>query len=110
MGSHDMLDVAHMAVHAAQMTGMGEIKSMFDAVTINPAKTMHLDHFGLLVGKSADFVILQAKSVFDAVRLRSARLYVVRRGNVIATTSPVISEVKAFDSIKKIDFNLQRDI
>jgi cytosine deaminase len=68
MGSHDMLDVAHMAVHAAQMTGMDEVRAMFDAVTTIAAQTLHLDGYGLDVGCNADFVVLQATTPFEAVR------------------------------------------
>ena len=93
-GSHDMLDVAHMGLHVAQMTGVAQIQSCFEAVTKNAAKIMHIEDYGLAPGDNADFVILNCHSPFDAIRLRPQRLFVVRRGNVIATTAsakPVVS-------------------
>ena len=38
LGSHDMLEVAHMALHIAHMTGINEMISCFDAVTTSAAK------------------------------------------------------------------------
>ncbi|MFK5978090.1 MAG: amidohydrolase family protein [Rhizobiaceae bacterium] len=93
MGSHDMLEVAHMAVHVGQLTGVSQMKSMFKAVTENSAKVMHIEGYGLEVGCNADIVILQAKDELEAIRLRPARLYVIRRGKVISKTEPVVSKV-----------------
>ncbi|MBM0207321.1 amidohydrolase family protein [Micromonospora sp. STR1s_5] len=47
LGSGDMLDVAHMAVHVGQMTGRQAMGFCFDAVTKNPAAIMGLDGYGL---------------------------------------------------------------
>ncbi len=85
-GSHDMLEVASMGLHVGQMTSQGQIQSCFDAVTKNAAAAMQLDHYGIAPGNFADLVILDCQSAFDAIRLRPARLYVIRRGHVIATT------------------------
>jgi hypothetical protein len=43
MGSGDMLEVAHMGLHVAQMTSQKGIRACFDAVTVNAAKVMHLE-------------------------------------------------------------------
>ena len=50
LGSQDMLEVAHMALHVAHMTGADDMKECFKAVTTNPAKVMHLDNYGLEKG------------------------------------------------------------
>ena len=50
MGSGDMLEVAHMGLHVAQMTSQKGIRACFDAVTTNAAKVMHLQGYGLEVG------------------------------------------------------------
>jgi cytosine deaminase len=84
MGSGDMLEVASMGLHVAQMTGMAAMRSCFDAVTVNGARLLGLEGYGLQPGCNADFVILQARDPVEAIRLRAARLYVVRRGKVIA--------------------------
>jgi cytosine/creatinine deaminase len=86
LGSADMLDVAHMAVHAAPMTSREAIRWTFDAVTETPAKILGLEGYGLKVGANADLVLLQARDPIEAVRLRATRLLVMRRGRVIAST------------------------
>jgi len=88
LGSHDMLEVAHMGLHVGQMTGMAEMRRCFDAVTVNAAKALSLEGYGLEPGCHADFVILDAADPIEALRLRPARLHVVRRGRVIARTVP----------------------
>ncbi len=86
LGQADMLDVAHMAVHAAPMTSREAIAWSFAAVTETPARLMGLEGYGLHVGAHADFVLLQAADPIEAVRLRAERLAVVRRGKIIART------------------------
>jgi len=108
MGSHDMLEVAHMGAHCLQMMGVGQLNALFDAVTANPAKIMGLTGYGLVPGTDADFVLLQAKDAMEAIRLRSPRLAVVRRGRVLAETPEVAATVRLGDNEKRVDFSLQR--
>lgn len=86
MGSADMLEVAHMGMHATQMTGREEISACFEAVTTLPAKILGLTDYGLKPGCKADLVVLQARSTMDAIRLRANRLAVFRGGKCIART------------------------
>lgn len=88
LGSADMLDVAHMGLHVGQLTSREAMRICFDAVTTVPARILGLDGYGLNVGCHADLVVLQAKDPIEAIRLRAARLYVVRRGRVIAQSEP----------------------
>lgn len=88
LGGADMLDVAHMAVHAVPMTSREAIRWAFEAVTSVPAAVMGLQDYGLATGCNADFVLLQARDTIEAVRMRATRLAVIRRGKVIARTPP----------------------
>jgi cytosine deaminase len=78
--------MAHMALHVGQLTSREAMRFCFDAITVNPARIMGLEHYGLDVGCHADLVVLQAKDPIEAIRLRATRLFVVRRGEVIAET------------------------
>jgi cytosine/creatinine deaminase len=93
MGSGDMLEVAQMGLHVAQMTSQAGMRACFDAVTTNPARILGLSDLGLHVGARADMVLLQARSPEEAIRLRAHRLLVLRAGRVIARTAPVRSEL-----------------
>lgn len=86
MGSADMLEVAHMAVHVGQMTALDAIGRCFAAVTTEAAKVLELDGYGLAPGCRADLVVLQAADPFEAVRLKATRLLVLRAGRVVART------------------------
>jgi cytosine/creatinine deaminase len=94
LGSGDMLEVAHMGLHVAQMTGQAAMQQCFDAVTANPAKLMHLQGYGIAPGCHADFVLLQARSAVEAVRLRATRLKVFKRGKVVAQTPASIASLQ----------------
>ena len=104
LGNHDMLDVAHMGLHVAQMTGRAEMRQMFDAVTTAGARVMELADYGLAPGCFADLVILQAGDPIEALRLRPPRLYVIRRGRIIARAEPAISHLDLDGRAAAVDF------
>ena len=103
-GSHDMLEVAHMGLHVGQMTGIDEARSMFDAVTVNAARALQLEDYGLAPGCNADMVILQAADPIEAIRIRANRLFVIRRGEVVASTPEVSSEVRIMGGQSTVAF------
>ena len=86
LGSGDMLEVAHMAVHVGQLTALDAIRACYDAITVNAAKILHLDRYGVAPGCRADLVLLQAADPFEAIRLKANRLVVLRNGKTIART------------------------
>jgi cytosine deaminase len=87
LGSADMLEVAGMGLHVAQMTSQAAMRQCFEAVTSAPARIMHLQGYGLVPGCHADFVLLQARDPVEAIRLRATRLKVFRRGKLVAQSS-----------------------
>lgn len=88
LGSADMLEVAQMGLHVAQMTSVSAMRAAFDAVTAHGAKVLGLSGYGIEVGANADMVLLAARDPIEAIRLRAARLAVIRRGKVIARQNP----------------------
>ena len=86
LGTADMLDVAFMGLHVAQMTSPKEMQTCFDMVTVNNAKTMGLTDYGLHVGAKASLVVLDAGNPIEALRLRAARLCVIANGRIISQT------------------------
>ncbi|MGI3167918.1 amidohydrolase family protein [Pseudooceanicola sp. C21-150M6] len=91
MGTGDLLDVAHMALHATQLGSQDDKRALFDCVTVNSARIMGLEGYGLAPGCRADMVILQANDPAEAIRLRPNRLKVIRAGKVIAEIAPEIT-------------------
>lgn len=87
LGTADMLDVAFMGLHVAQMTHPDDTRRCFDMVTHENARIMNLADYGLAVGAQASLVVLDAGHPVDALRLRPDRLWVVSRGKIISEKS-----------------------
>ena len=84
LGTADMLDVAFMGLHVAQMTHPAEMARCFTMVTECNAAIMGLQNYGLKVGDQASLVVLDASNTIEALRLRPDRLAVVSKGRVVA--------------------------
>ena len=84
LGTADMLDVAFMGLHVAQMTAPDEMRCCFDMVTVENARILHLEGYGLHEGARASLVVLDAGAPVEAIRLRPDRLAVIARGRVVA--------------------------
>ena len=103
LGSADMLEVAHMAVHAIPMTSRDAMAWAFDSVTLGGAAAIGLPDPTLREGGPANMVILQARDRIEAVRLRATRLAVIRAGRVIARTPARIAELSLDGRPSRLD-------
>ena len=104
LGSADMLEVAQMGLHVAQMTSLDGMRACFDAVTVNNARVLGLPHYGIEPGNPADCVLLQARSPIEAVRLRAHRLWVMRHGKVIARSPAIAMELDMPGRPQQVDW------
>lgn len=104
MGSHDMLEVAHMGAHCLQMMGSSQAVTLLEMVTTRGGETLNLTNYGINAGNPADFVVLQAKNEMEALRLKPARLFVFRRGKIIATTPAVHSSLQLGEAEDTVSF------
>lgn len=104
MGSADLLEVAHMGMHVAQMTSQKGIRQCFEAVTTHGAKVMHLKGYGLDVGCDASFVLLQARDPAEAIRLRANRLKVWKNGKLLAETPEVVAKLHTPGRPERVTF------
>ncbi len=107
MGKGNMLAAAYLLMHTAQLNGYEQVNTLFDMITTNSAKTMHLSDYGIKPGNSADLIILDAENPFEAIRLQAECLYVIRKGKVISQTVPAKRTVSFYDGkTYDIDFKL----
>jgi cytosine deaminase len=89
MGRADLIQAASLALHFTYMSGRDEIPEMLRCATTRGAITLGVqDEYGLEEGKPADCVVFDAPDPIEVLRLNPARRYVIRRGNIIATTEP----------------------
>ncbi len=89
LGTGNLLDVASMAVHVCQMTGMGEIAACYDMVTNHGAQTLNLgEDYGIAVGRPANLIVLDATGPYDAIRRQATVELVIAQGQILAETAP----------------------
>lgn len=108
LGSGDMLEVAHMALHVAQMTSVDASRACFTAITQTPARILGLEGYGVEPGCHADLVWLDARDPVEAIRLRAARLAVIRRGQVISRQPAAQATLALPGRPASVDFKLCR--
>ncbi|HYL41905.1 MAG TPA: cytosine deaminase, partial [Ktedonobacteraceae bacterium] len=109
LGRGDMLAAAQLALYLCQMSGYEEINDVLDLITTNAAKTLRIqDAYGIEEGKPADFLVLDAPSAFEALRLVPVRLHVFKAGREVARTSPGKSVLKRTgdDDGKEVTYRL----
>ncbi len=108
LGSGDMLEVASMGLHVAQMTSQAATRQCFDAVTVNAARILGLEGYGLEPGCKADFLLLHARDPAEAIRLRATRLRVYRGGKLLAQAAAPTAALHVPERPAIIDFLQQR--
>lgn len=82
-GRNNMLEVAFLASHMLWMTTSREIETLYDMITINPARAMNIKNHGIKVDASANLVILKAPNVIEALREHAAPEYVISNSKLI---------------------------
>jgi len=89
LGKADLVDAASLALHFTYMSGLDEIPQMLDCATTHGARTLGIeDDYGIEEGKPADLVIFDAPTPIEVMRLKPVRRWVIRRGRVVAETTP----------------------
>ncbi len=105
MGMASMLQVANMCLHVCQMTGIDEMRQIFDMITLNGAKTLQVkDAYGIEEGKPANLVVLDAHDEVDALRRMPAVTKVISLGKVVAATEPVRTRLSLGNNEEVIDY------
>jgi cytosine deaminase len=96
LGRGDMLAAAQLALFLCHMSGYEEIETMLDVITTNAARVLRLqDRYGIVEGKPASFLLLDAPTAFEALRLLPARLHVFKEGREVARTIPAQSLLRS---------------
>lgn len=84
LGNGNLMNILDNGIHLAQTMSLPEIQNVLDLVTINGAKTLNIENkYGIEVGKPANFLVLNAPSVFEAVRTRADVLASIRKGEYL---------------------------
>ena len=89
MGTGSMRDVVFMGLHVCQMMGYEQIRSSYNFISNNAARTLHLgENYGIEVGRPASFIVLDAKDYYEALNVNAPVLASIRNGRKIAESIP----------------------
>jgi cytosine deaminase len=83
-GNGDMLERAMMIGYRANFRHDEELALAFDMVTSAAAEVLGISSYGIAVGHPADFVVVEAGSLAEAVASRPRRKLVVKSGRIVA--------------------------
>ena len=82
-----MLEVAFVSAHTLWMMSPQHQNMLYDMITVGPAKIMGLPPHSIAVGNTADLVILQERSLREALTTHIEPRYVIRNGQVRCETT-----------------------
>ena len=85
-GRCNMLEVAFLGSHLLWMMMPQDRELLYDMITVNPAKIMRIQEYGLEAGKPANLVVLNATDLREAFVYHSEPLYVIRNGTLSCET------------------------
>lgn len=82
-GRNNMLEVAFLAAHLMWMNSRQEMEILFDLITTNAAEALGVEGHNLVEGGTADLVVLNAESIWEAIWNHEAPLFVIKSGKDI---------------------------
>jgi cytosine deaminase len=83
-GRNDPLEVALFLAHVAQLAWDDELETVLHMVTDWAAQALGLQGYGLTKGCKANLVVLEAESWLEALRMQTAKRYVILDGQIRA--------------------------
>jgi cytosine deaminase len=104
LGHGDPLQAAFVLAHYGQMSGAEELRRLVDMITLNPARALGLEGYGLREGGAASLVVFDAPTEVDTLRLLPRRRLVLRDGRVVARTHPAVTTVVWDGREEPVDF------
>jgi cytosine deaminase len=82
-GRNNMLEVAFLAAHLMWMTTFQDMEILYDLITTKAAEVLGMEKFDLQEGNRANMVVLNARSVWEAIWSHEKPLYVIKDGRDI---------------------------
>ncbi|MAK89735.1 MAG: cytosine deaminase [Oceanospirillaceae bacterium] len=88
LGNGRLLRTLDFAMHICQMMGYQDFATALDLITDNSARTLCLEDYGITVGNSASFILLDGEDDYSVLRKQGDVLLSVRNGEVIMQRRP----------------------
>ncbi len=93
MGTGNLRDVVLNGLYVTQMMARSEITGSYNFITHNAARTLNLSDYGIEVGNTANFIVLDAEDWFHALSFGSPVLANFRAGRVLTESEAVVRTV-----------------
>ena len=94
LGTGNPMDCIQMGIHVTQMLGYDEIMTSYLFCTHRAARCLSLGQdYGIEPGRPANFIVLNAKTWYEALNRRAEVTMNVHQGKLISRTKPKESEV-----------------
>lgn len=90
-GKPDQIEVGQYMAHVAKLTYPKQLETVFDMITVNAARAMRLERYGIEPGDRADLVLIDAGSVHEALREIPPRRLVFYGGKLVAESRLEVS-------------------
>ncbi|RWZ54544.1 cytosine deaminase [Halobacillus fulvus] len=95
LGNGNMMNILDNGIHLAHYTHIDELHKAFDLITYHGANIMRVhDDYGIEAGKPANFIVLDARDSYEAIRERAEVLASVRNGDYLFKREPRKNEVE----------------
>jgi len=104
LGKGSLLQAAHLLAHTAHLSRPADLRRLLQMITINGAKTLNDNNYGIKVGNQADLIVLNAQNAAEAIRLTSDCLYVIRGGKIISETTPAKHKLHLAEQTLLVNF------
>jgi cytosine deaminase len=82
-GRNNMLEVAFLASHLLWMMTRQDVAKLYDMITLEAAKAINLDGFGLSIGAPASLVVLDRPDEVEALRYHGPPAHVISNGKLV---------------------------
>lgn len=83
LGRNNMLECAFLSAHLLWMLTRQEMETLYDMVTVLPARAIGLTDHRLQVGAPANLVVLDQPNISEALRYHQAPAYTISHGKLV---------------------------
>jgi cytosine deaminase len=102
-GHPDLLRQALVAAMAAHLGNLDQLAWLPELITTSPARILGIEDHGLHPGAAADLVVLDAADPAQAITEQAEKLWVIRRGQVVARNTRAGELAAALDEDRATD-------
>lgn len=89
-GNANPLEEAQLTANIHKFATNADFAMVYEMITIQPALSCQLEDYGTAPGCKADIVVIDAPDMTEAILSKSAQLYVIKDGKLVAGNGAVI--------------------